>query len=115
MSEQKPPPSDSSPVPGAPAASVASAPAAQPTDLAKVIHELKDLQNELTVQVNAIQDKVHKLELAFHENDTLRKEIVVLMEQVKSHEAEDWKRKNEFFPDIYLGYVTKITEKLSKK
>ena len=44
--------------------------------------------------------------------NALRKELEILLTQAKDLETEDWKRKSEYFQDIYLNYVTKLTEKM---
>lgn len=84
-------------------------------ELAKLVHELEQSKATLESEVAVFRDKLHALQSALHENDLLREQVGKLFTEYKTIEAEEWKRKSDYFPDILGKILERANQAGAKK
>jgi hypothetical protein len=71
-----------------------------------VVEQVKGLieqKHKLSVQVEQLEHRLKLIESSLSENDQMSERVKVLVAESLSLFEEEWKRKSEFYPDLWLA------------
>ncbi len=78
-------------------------------------HELQKQKEILTLTLDQIHYRLKVIESSLIENDQLKKQVKVQLDESLELFDLEWKRKSEFYPDLHIIILQNAVDQLTPK